>query len=368
MKDGSRTVTGTFIGAKLLGVILAVCALGLASVAVASARSESIAVPDTQAGDPLTGTRWQWTNSTLSDGSRVDVSNPENYTLDFVSAGALAIKADCNSVSATYVITGNQIAITLGPSTLVACPEGSLDSTFLRQLGEVGSYFMQDGDLIMELKFDSGSMRFDPLSQTPPTTPATEGLTGAVWRWFATELNNDTEVRPPDPESYTIEFLEGGQVAIQADCNQATGTYTADNGSMTITVGTSTLAFCGEDSLDQTFLRSLGEVAAYRVEATNLYLDLRADVGTMRFAYPQNGGEPGMPRTGVATTSGLQLFVLALFLAIVCLVSGALVYRSYHIRGREEAQQQVRVNVSRTPDGFSNGEAATEGDDEGSWR
>jgi heat shock protein HslJ len=230
---------------------------------------------------------------------------------------------------------------------------------------------MQDGVLIMELKFDSGSMKFDPVSQTQPPTPATEGLTGAVWRWFATELNNDTEVSPPDPESYTIEFLADGQVAVQADCNRASGTYTANDGSMTITLGPSTAAFCGEASLDQDFLRALGQVAAYRVEATNLFLDLRADAGTMRFAHPVDGGgegAPGMPRTGGPSSSSLQPFVMALFLAIVCLISGVLVYRSYHVRRREEEHQQVRIHVSRSPDGFSRGETVAEDDEEGSWR
>jgi heat shock protein HslJ len=227
---------------------------------------------------------------------------------------------------------------------------------------------MQDGDLIMELKFDSGSMRFDPLSEAPPTTPPAAGLTGVVWRWFSTELNNDTQVRSPDPESYTIQFDEGGQVAVQADCNRASGTYTVSDSSMTITLGPSTAAFCGEASLDRQFITSLGQVVAYRVQATNLFLDLRADVGTMRFAYPVDGGEPGMPRTGGAATSGLQLFVLALFLAVVSLVSGALVYRAYHARGREDSQQQVRVHVSKSPDSFSNGEAPAESHEESSWR
>jgi heat shock protein HslJ len=52
------------------------------------------------------------------------------------------------------------------------------------------------------------------------------------------------------PKKYTIIFNTDGTFEGQADCNAISGTYSQENG-FTITLGPSTLAFCGEDSLDQ---------------------------------------------------------------------------------------------------------------------
>jgi len=49
-------------------------------------------------------------------------------------------------------------------------------------------------------------------------------------------------------------------VSIKADCNQVGGTYTLDGDKLTITTGPSTLAFCGEASLDQQYLAALASV------------------------------------------------------------------------------------------------------------
>jgi heat shock protein HslJ len=55
------------------------------------------------------------------------------------------------------------LTITPGASTKVACPEDSLDSEFMRDLEGAAIYFFDDaGDLLIDIKFDSGTMRFSP--------------------------------------------------------------------------------------------------------------------------------------------------------------------------------------------------------------
>jgi len=39
------------------------------------------------------------------------------------------------------------------------CPEGSLKDAFVRGLSAAAIYFIQDGHLAIDLKFDSGTMR-----------------------------------------------------------------------------------------------------------------------------------------------------------------------------------------------------------------
>jgi heat shock protein HslJ len=65
----------------------------------------------------------------------------------------------------------------------------------------------------------------------------------------------------PNPENYTITFNEDGTFNGQADCNSIAGTWSQENG-FSITVGPSTLAFCGEASLDQQYVTLLDSVAA----------------------------------------------------------------------------------------------------------
>jgi heat shock protein HslJ len=65
----------------------------------------------------------------------------------------------------------------------------------------------------------------------------------------------------PDPNLYTITFYEDGTLSGKADCNSFNGTYSQDNG-FVITLGPSTMAFCGEASLDRQYLTLLGSIVA----------------------------------------------------------------------------------------------------------
>lgn len=97
----------------------------------------------------------------------------------------------------------------------------------------------------------------------PEATPTPgDSIQGVLWQW--TSLSNKTTgetTTVPNPESYTITFNEDGTLNGQADCNTFNGTYSQENG-FTITLGATTMAFCGEASLDQQYLTLLGSVAA----------------------------------------------------------------------------------------------------------
>lgn len=87
-------------------------------------------------------------------------------------------------------------------------------------------------------------------------------ITGVEWQWqsVTNQTTNETTT-VPNPENYTITFNADGTFEGQADCNSIAGSYSTENG-FTITVGPSTLAFCGEASLDQQYVTLLGNVAA----------------------------------------------------------------------------------------------------------
>jgi heat shock protein HslJ len=120
-----------------------------------------------------------------------------------------------------------------------------------------------------------------------PATQPTPTLTGTLWEWERTETNDGTVVTATDPARYTVEFLDGGQMAIRADCNGGSGTYTTNGPALQITLGAFTLIGCPPDTQDQVFLRDLGRVGSYLFSQGKLVLELARDSGTMTFREAQ---------------------------------------------------------------------------------
>lgn len=118
-----------------------------------------------------------------------------------------------------------------------------------------------------------------------PWEPKHPALTGTVWRWTETAMNDDTRTRPVAPERYTLELLPDGTARVRADCNTGSGRYEvgADRklvfGRMAVT-----LAACLPGSLGDAYLKGLANVSGHRFDGDNLVLTLRYDGGTMRFA------------------------------------------------------------------------------------
>ena len=97
-------------------------------------------------------------------------------------------------------------------------------------------------------------------SAATPTPSNT--ITDIVWRWESvTDQSTDVKTVVPDPKNYTITFNTDGTFEGKADCNNISGTYTQTNG-FSITVGPSTLAYCGDTSMDQQYISLLNSIAA----------------------------------------------------------------------------------------------------------
>jgi heat shock protein HslJ len=129
---------------------------------------------DTTAGEPapdaaassytlpaeVLDTTWQWI--WYGDGKeQFDVDKPEQYTIEFFADGRLAIQADCNRGMGGYTL-GPDRQITFSPIgvTMMLCPDGSLDGRFLDTLDRVRTYAEFEGDLLLEVPMDSGTLRF----------------------------------------------------------------------------------------------------------------------------------------------------------------------------------------------------------------
>ena len=76
--------------------------------------------------------------------------DPALYTIEFLADGNFAAQVDCNRVLGAYATTDNGgLSITPGPSTMMACPEGSLAPDYLAALQATTSSATADGRLVL---------------------------------------------------------------------------------------------------------------------------------------------------------------------------------------------------------------------------
>jgi heat shock protein HslJ len=229
---------------------------------------------------------WQWTELIETDpASQSLVPDPENYTLVLRSDGTYQVGADCNVSSGGYTLAGDRLTLLPGPTTLAECGPDSLYHLFLTTLGNVESLSVEDGRLILHLSDNTGRMVFRSAGPAGEADSGTAGddITGRVWMWQATTTPvGVTDV--DDPARYTIELLPDGQFRVRADCNSGSGSYTLGDAHVSFEFGPMTLAQCEPASLSDQFLRELSAAAIYFLEGDELFIDLKFDSGTMRFA------------------------------------------------------------------------------------
>lgn len=103
---------------------------------------------------------WAWDGSRYNNDTETVAAEGREYRLVFLAAGSLQIQADCNRVSGAYSAEKRSIAITIGPSTRMACGPDSQDQQFLKDLEGAALWFLKKGDLYLDIKFDTGTMQF----------------------------------------------------------------------------------------------------------------------------------------------------------------------------------------------------------------
>jgi heat shock protein HslJ len=112
------------------GLVLLTAACAQSNLAPSSAGNPAAATSAATAGGP-----WQLQSLTRSDSSTVTVSEPDRFTLQFVDADRLAIRADCNRASGGYTLSGSTLAVGVLASTKAYCSSAPFDDEFLQLLG-----------------------------------------------------------------------------------------------------------------------------------------------------------------------------------------------------------------------------------------
>ena len=112
-------------------------------------------------------------------------------------------------------------------------------------------------------------------------------LVGPTWQWIGLTINNPKhQSAVPDPQNYTLTFMDDGTFQAKADCNQLAGKYTTNGTALKITHGPMTLVACPSGSQSDQYVTLLGTVASYSIDGKNLTLNLAKDAGVMGFNEP----------------------------------------------------------------------------------
>jgi heat shock protein HslJ len=234
--------------------------------------------PRSLSASDVSGILWQWVELIETDpASEWVVPDPENYTLVLDTSGGVSIQADCNLLGGTYSLGGDLLSIQSGPPATALCGDESLDQLYLASITSVESAGLDNDRLVLYLKDGAGQLEFynGGPAGVPASIASPSDITGVVWRWSElVESEAASQSIVLDPQNYTLVFAADGEVGIKADCNHVLGSYVFDGDSLGIEIGPSTLASCGEESLDQSYLAYLGGVGSASAEGGRLVLHL----------------------------------------------------------------------------------------------
>lgn len=103
---------------------------------------------------------WNWIKTIYNNDTEIKPGAEKKFTITFKKDGTFSATTDCNGIGGEYEVGENKISFTKMMSTLMYC-ENSQESDFTKMLNEIESYsFTSKGELLMGLKFDSGTVIF----------------------------------------------------------------------------------------------------------------------------------------------------------------------------------------------------------------
>lgn len=103
---------------------------------------------------------WKWISALYNDEREVKPAKADAFTLTFGADGKFTATTDCNQMGGSYTTDAEKIEFKDIFSTKMFC-EGSQETVFAELLTNSTSYhFTSKGELILDQKFDSGSVVF----------------------------------------------------------------------------------------------------------------------------------------------------------------------------------------------------------------
>jgi len=106
------------------------------------------------------GIIWKWQRSLYNNDTRAEPPDPSRYTIVLMPDGHLSVQLDCNAGGGRYTLEGSTLTLEVTHTTMAACGPESLARQFLKDLAAARIAFMRDGNLYLDLMYDSGTMTF----------------------------------------------------------------------------------------------------------------------------------------------------------------------------------------------------------------
>jgi len=109
----------------------------------------------------IIGPVWHWVRTRYAnDTTFAREADAAGYTLQLKPDGTIKVRGDCNVGGGSFTLKDANLSITVTHTTLAACPEGSREDAFMRDLNRTGGFLIENGSLLLNLKLDAGTMEF----------------------------------------------------------------------------------------------------------------------------------------------------------------------------------------------------------------
>ena len=104
-----------------------------------------------------------------------------------------------------------------------------------------------------------------------------------------------------DPARYVVEFLDGGKLSIQADCNKGTGKWGGVSPALKVEAAVATRAACPAGSLGEKFTKLLSLAASFEGDGRRLAILLKPGEGTIKLRRAGTGSKATQVKKPKAT-------------------------------------------------------------------
>jgi heat shock protein HslJ len=92
---------------------------------------------------------WKLESIERAGAPAISVPNPEQYTLRLEDGGKVSVRADCNTCSGQYTLSGSSLSIKSVACTLMFCTLASLDGNYAQALENVQSATVSGHQLVV---------------------------------------------------------------------------------------------------------------------------------------------------------------------------------------------------------------------------
>jgi heat shock protein HslJ len=257
----------------------------------ATAVTEAAAIVTPEGLPPaLEGPLWMLVSYADEQGSTVDVLPESEVTAQFQD-GNVTGTAGCNNYFAGYEVDGNQLSVTSGGMTMMACEETIMvqEWAYMENLAASSSFTITGDEL--QIAGGDGEILLTYRVRQPTQ------LTGVTWQLIVYNNGKEALVSTLAGTEITAIFTEDGILSGSAGCNNYHASYTVADDALTIETPATTRMMCADPKgvMDQetAYLALLPLAASYSILGDEL--EIVDAEGTTLLTYRAAGESPTTP-------------------------------------------------------------------------